>query len=63
MKAESAMAYSIPLVAGYGYGQSFHDESPTFSMDDFEGNIMFLVYIVVSVDAGLFEDKFIIRLK
>ncbi|CAB4275519.1 unnamed protein product [Prunus armeniaca] len=34
MKAESAMAYPIPLIAGYG--QSFQDGSPTFSMDDFE---------------------------
>ena len=34
IKAESAMAYPIPIVAGFA--QSFHDESPTFSMDDFE---------------------------
>lgn len=60
MKAESAMAYPIPLVAGYG--QSFQDGSPTFSMDDFEGNIMLLVY-VVSSGTCLFVDKFIIQLK
>lgn len=51
MKAESAMAYPIPVVAGYG--QSFQDGSPTFSMDDFEGNILLLVY-VVSSGTGIF---------
>ncbi|KAM1918551.1 hypothetical protein FF1_023187 [Malus domestica] len=34
MKAESTMAYPTPIVAGYG--QSLHEGSPTFSMDDFE---------------------------
>lgn len=52
MKAESAMAYPIPLAAGYV--QSFQYGSPTFSLDDFEGNIVLLVLYMLYLLAQAF---------
>lgn len=38
MKAEAALVHSVPVSPGFG--QSSYDDSPTFSMDDFEGNVV-----------------------
>lgn len=38
MKAEAALVHSVPPVPSFG--QSSYNDSPTFSMDDFEGNVV-----------------------
>ncbi|KAH7577126.1 hypothetical protein JRO89_XS01G0209200 [Xanthoceras sorbifolium] len=34
MKAEAALVHSVPIVSSFGH--TFHDDTPAFSMDDFE---------------------------
>ena len=36
--AEAASTYSLPIPTSYKL--TSHDDSPTFSMDDFEGNML-----------------------
>lgn len=43
MKAEAALVHSVPVLPRFG--QSSHDDYPTFSVDDFEGNIA--LYLLV----------------
>jgi len=39
MRAEATDSYSLPILLSSRF--TSHDDTPTFSMDDFEGNLLF----------------------
>lgn len=51
MKAEAAVVQSVPTVSSFG--QSSYDDSPTFSIHDFEGNVV----LCLDVAQGISNNK------